>query len=206
MIDHGKAEWRKERKSQARTEDRGIEDSDRRSPCHPVTLSPCHLVTLLSLYHLVTLSPCHLVTQHLVHQRRHSAMKATGRMLAPTHTSTLLLGACGGAANAPAGITTAPAQDPAPTSAPAAAGQVPLTLWVFEGEEEFMPMLKEAFEAKHPRHHTRDHSDSRRPVCHQDRHWRSRPTTRPTSALSMAGSSADEGRQVPAARRAVQHQ
>ena len=39
---------------------------------------------------------------------------------------------------------------PADNAAAPSGDKVELTLWIFEGEEEFLPRLKEAFEAKHP--------------------------------------------------------
>jgi multiple sugar transport system substrate-binding protein len=83
----------------------------------------------------------------------------------------LLLSACGGG-SAPQGsatpgasalataappaetqATAAPAQGTAATAAPAAVAtgdKVTLTLWIFEGEDQFLPALQEAFAAKFP--------------------------------------------------------
>jgi multiple sugar transport system substrate-binding protein len=93
-------------------------------------------------------------------------MKALSRLTALLVVVVLFLSACGGApetaaptapANAPqptanASQPTAAAAQESPTSAaPAATGdKVPLTLWIFEGEDQFLPKLKETFEAKYP--------------------------------------------------------
>jgi multiple sugar transport system substrate-binding protein len=75
----------------------------------------------------------------------------------------LLLSACGGGtpqAAAPtssppstdaAQPTAAPTQQPQATAAPVASSdKITLRLWIFEGEETFLPKLKEAFESKYP--------------------------------------------------------
>ncbi len=54
-----------------------------------------------------------------------------------------LISACGTAAT----NSGSPAQ---PAAAPATGEQVTLSLWIFEGEEAFLPMLQEAFQAKYP--------------------------------------------------------
>jgi multiple sugar transport system substrate-binding protein len=51
----------------------------------------------------------------------------------------------------PAPQATAEQKPAEPTAAPAAAGEkVTLNLWIFEGEESFLPELKKQFEAKYP--------------------------------------------------------
>jgi multiple sugar transport system substrate-binding protein len=95
-------------------------------------------------------------------------MKTIARITALLSLIALLLSACGGAPQtaaptAPATSTNvsqptaAPqpaatqAREPQATAAPAVSGdKVTLTLWIFEGEEQFLPKLKEAFEAKNP--------------------------------------------------------
>ena len=99
-------------------------------------------------------------------------MKTIPRITAVFALIALLLSACGGTATPPAtaptaeppaaadataapptaaDATAAPAADATAVPAPAASGdKVPLTLWIFEGEEQFLPKLKEAFEAKNP--------------------------------------------------------
>jgi multiple sugar transport system substrate-binding protein len=89
-------------------------------------------------------------------------MKTIARITALLMFFALLLSACGGA---PATVaptagsidaaqpTAAPGQAAQPTAAPAAAPsgeKVTLTLWIFEGEEQFLPALQEAFAAKFP--------------------------------------------------------
>lgn len=82
-------------------------------------------------------------------------MKSCRRISVSLTLLGMLLAACGGAP-APAGsAATAPAgaagTNVEPTPAPAANGEkVTLSLWIFEGEEAFLPKLKEAFEAKYP--------------------------------------------------------
>ena len=85
-------------------------------------------------------------------------MKAFRRSTVLLALIALLLSACGGAqglqGSAPTtapvgeqpGATTTTGQ---PTTA-ASDEQVTLSLWIFEGEESFLPKLKEEFEAKHP--------------------------------------------------------
>lgn len=95
-------------------------------------------------------------------------MKMIARIMVLATFIALLLSACGGgapetaaptvpaASTAPTGAaqaTAASGQQPEATAAPVAAAsgdKIPLTLWIFEGEETFLPKLKEAFEAKHP--------------------------------------------------------
>jgi multiple sugar transport system substrate-binding protein len=89
------------------------------------------------------------------------SMKTNARPTVLLTLLVLLLSACGGGAPQAAAPTpgtadasqptAAAAQQPAATAAPAAsAEQIPLTLWIFEGEEQFLPKLKESFEAKNP--------------------------------------------------------
>jgi ABC-type glycerol-3-phosphate transport system substrate-binding protein len=61
----------------------------------------------------------------------------------------LVLSACG----TPAAPPTTSGQNPttaAPTAAPAGNEPVTLNLWIFEGEEAFLPRLQEAFETRYP--------------------------------------------------------
>jgi len=56
----------------------------------------------------------------------------------------LFLSACG------RGTATPPASEEEPTATPEAVEKVTIDLWVFEGEEEFLPRLKEVFEEQNP--------------------------------------------------------
>jgi multiple sugar transport system substrate-binding protein len=99
-------------------------------------------------------------------------MKTIARVTALFMLIALLLSACGGApatvaptagstdaaqptaaSSQEAQPTAASSQEAQPTAAPAAAPsgeKVTLTLWIFEGEEQFLPALQEAFSAKFP--------------------------------------------------------
>lgn len=71
------------------------------------------------------------------------------RLLSLVMLAALALAACGGAAGTQP--TAAPSgEQPAPTAAQASDEKVTLTLWIFEGEEAFLPRLVESFEAAHP--------------------------------------------------------
>jgi multiple sugar transport system substrate-binding protein len=76
-------------------------------------------------------------------------MSVIQRSVALIALAAILLAACGGTPAAPPAATTAPGE-PAATAAPSAGEQVTLTLWIFEGEEEFLPALKEEFEKQNP--------------------------------------------------------
>lgn len=60
----------------------------------------------------------------------------------------LIVSACG----TPAAPPTTSGQNPTTAAPTAVAGNelVTLSLWIFEGEEEFLPRLQEAFESKYP--------------------------------------------------------
>jgi multiple sugar transport system substrate-binding protein len=60
----------------------------------------------------------------------------------------VVVAACspGASSNDPA----APSGSVSPGATPASAEAITLNLWIFEGEEDFLPKLKEAFEASHP--------------------------------------------------------
>jgi multiple sugar transport system substrate-binding protein len=89
-------------------------------------------------------------------------MKTIARITALFTLLALLLSACGGApasvaptagATDAAQPTAASGQEAQPTAAPAAAPsgeKVTLTLWIFEGEDQFLPALQEAFATKFP--------------------------------------------------------
>jgi multiple sugar transport system substrate-binding protein len=75
-------------------------------------------------------------------------MKTMSHILAVVLCSVMLLSACAPAA--PTQSTAANPATPTETTAAASAEKVTLNLWIFEGEQGFLPKLKEGFEKKYP--------------------------------------------------------